>query len=81
MKTLLSFEIVPYEGKTLFLVDYVDLTHQPLVVYRRVIFEDLEKAKKFIATYLSHFGLWMSSKPCPVEKWIWSQVEGSENKF
>ena len=70
---VLSFEIVPYEDKTLYLVDFVELTHenQP---YRRAIFDDLKDTKDFIDAYLEHFALFMAKCPEPEGGWIWSHV-------
>lgn len=70
---MLSFEIVPYEDKTLYLVDFVELT-QINQRYRRAIFDDLKEAKDFIDTYLEHFALFMAKCLEPESGWIWSNV-------
>ena len=86
---MLSFELLPWEGKNCFLVSYVDLSlrehpaSETEVVLRalgkmdkgdrQVLFDTIDAAKAFIDTYLEHFKLYYEKKPAPEGGWIWTR--------
>ena len=85
---MLSFEILPWEGKTCFLVSYIDLNfkehsvNDTTIILRALgkhqegcnqLFDTIDQAKAFMDTYLEQLKLYLARQPAPVNGWIWTQ--------
>jgi len=87
---MLSFEILPWKGKTCFLVSYIDLSlkehsvNETTIVLRALrkhqedcseLFDTIDEAKAFMDTYLEHLKLYFAKQPPPEGGWIWTHKQ------
>ena len=87
---MLSFEILPWEGKTCFLVSYIDLSlkehtvNETTIILRALrkhqedctkLFDTIDQAQAFMDTYLEHLKLYLAKQSPPKDGWVWARKE------
>jgi len=85
---MLTFEILPLEGKVQYLVGYIDLSfkeHTPdetMIALRAMgkisnqynkLFDTIDSAAEFMNKYLEQLKRYLNHESAPQEGWIWTK--------